>query len=223
MTEARWRSGTNWKAVERGRDVIAEIETDKATMEVEAVDEGRLGKILVAEGTEGVAVNQPIAILLEEGEDESALEQAQSGAAKPSAEASAQEPQPEEPPAARSADGAGEAAAEKQGVTPPASQRPSAAPTAGAGGDRIFASPLARRMAEQAGLDLAQLKGSGPNGRIVKADIRRFVGGKAAAPAPTVKPHCPDRAGGAGPAKQSPSPGLNGRAAQQHTADDIGG
>jgi pyruvate dehydrogenase E2 component (dihydrolipoamide acetyltransferase) len=189
MTEgtlAKWHKQEGDEIV--AGDVIAEIETDKATMEVEAVDEGRLGKILVAEGTEGVAVNQPIAILLEEGEDESALEQAQSGAAKPSAEASAQEPQPEEPPAARSADGAGEAAAEKQGVTPPASQRPSAAPTAGAGGDRIFASPLARRMAEQAGLDLAQLKGSGPNGRIVKADIEAaLAGGKAAAPAPTAE------------------------------------
>ena len=148
-------------------DVIAEIETDKATMEVEAVEEGTLGKILVAEGTEGVAVNTPIAVLLEEGEDAAALDQA----AAPAAPA----PAPEETaPAPAAPDPAAPA-------TAPASTGTSAA------GARVFASPLARRMARQAGLDLAAIAGSGPNGRIVKADIEAALakGPAPVAPAPT--------------------------------------
>ena len=135
----------------RAGDVIAEIETDKATMEVEAVDEGVLGKILVADGTEGVKVNEPIAILVEQGE------------AVPTA-APAAAPAPAKPAPA----------APQQTATQPAAPRPA---TPGGNGhdtaqdERIFVSPLARRMAKQAGIDLAALKGSGPNGRIVKADI----------------------------------------------------
>ncbi len=162
-------------SVESG-DVIAEIETDKATMEMEAVDEGKIGKILVPEGTEGVAVNAPIAVLLEEGDDESAIESAVSATpAAPQAEAPKAEAKPE--PAPARAPQAAPAAA------------PQAAPAAKPSGGRIFASPLAKRMAEQAGLDLAQVQGSGPNGRIVKADIEKaLAGGVPAAQAPAAAP-----------------------------------
>jgi pyruvate dehydrogenase E2 component (dihydrolipoamide acetyltransferase) len=145
-------------------DVLAEIETDKATMEVEAVDEGRLGKILIAAGTQGVAVNTPIAILLEEGEDESAL--SKSAAPAPAAAPTAAAPAPVAAAAA-----------------PVAATAPAAAPATGA---RVFASPLARRIAEQAGVDLKSVKGTGPNGRIVKADVEaaKAAGPAKAAPAP---------------------------------------
>src|SRR4051794_32116080 len=164
MTEgtlSRWlkKEGDSIKA----GDVIAEIETDKATMEVEAVDEGVLGKILVADGAANIAVNAPIAILVEEGE---------AGASGPAAPAA---PAPQKQEA-------------KAGPAPPTPKPdpapgPKAAP-AGNGhdtsGGRIFASPLARRMAEQAGIDLRSLKGSGPNGRIVRADIEAAQKGGAA-------------------------------------------
>jgi pyruvate dehydrogenase E2 component (dihydrolipoamide acetyltransferase) len=146
----------------RAGDVIAEIETDKATMEVEAVDEGVLGRILVADGTEGVKVNEPIAILVNQGE---AVPAAAPAPAKPTPVAPKQEAKAPEPP-------------------------PRPVPQSGNGhdaavGERIFVSPLARRMAKQAGLDLAALKGSGPNGRIVKADIEGALQkGAPAAPQP---------------------------------------
>src|ERR1700733_8823061 len=141
-------------------DVIAEIETDKATMEYEAADEGRLGKIVVPEGTQGVQVNQLIAVLLEEGEDTSAIGDV--GAPK-SAEVKPATPRPTRPPTP----------AEAPKTAPPATA--AAAPLPGNGHDashndaeRIFASPLARRMAAQAGLDLAAIKGSGPQSSNVK-------------------------------------------------------
>jgi pyruvate dehydrogenase E2 component (dihydrolipoamide acetyltransferase) len=147
-------------------DILAEIETDKATMEVEAVDEGRIGKLLIAEDTDGVAVNKPIAVLLEEGEDDSAI------AAAPAAPPSALAPAP---------------------APAPASAAPAAAPapSAPAIGERVAASPLAKRMARQAGLDLARLRGSGPQGRVIKRDIEAaLIGGAPAAaaraPAPAV-------------------------------------
>ncbi|NOD29184.1 MULTISPECIES: pyruvate dehydrogenase complex dihydrolipoamide acetyltransferase [Ruegeria] len=134
-------------------DLLAEIETDKATMEFEAVDEGIVGKILIPEGTEGVKVNTAIAILLEDGESADDI------AAAPA----------KTPEAAPAADAGNEAAA------PAASEAPAPAPAPAApvkaDGGRIFASPLARRIAAQKGLDLAQIKGSGPHGRIVKADV----------------------------------------------------
>ncbi|KLN61353.1 branched-chain alpha-keto acid dehydrogenase subunit E2 [Kiloniella spongiae] len=136
-------------------DVLAEIETDKATMEVEAVDEGTIAKILVPGGTEGVAVNQTIAVLLEEDEDASALENVSTETEVSVAPAPAEPKKEEAAPAAPVADKASSSA--------PAS--------VSASGDRIFASPLARRMASQESLDLSALKGSGPHGRIVKADI----------------------------------------------------
>ena len=169
MTEgnlARWlkQEGERVKA----GDVIAEIETDKATMEVEAVDEGILGRILVAAGTQGVKVNDVIAVLVEAGE------------AVPAAGAA-----PKAMPAA---------------VPAPAAPAPiAAAPVAiapapaAASGDRVFASPLARRMAAQAGLDIGQIAGSGPNGRIVKADVDAALSRgpapvAAAAPVPVAAP-----------------------------------
>jgi pyruvate dehydrogenase E2 component (dihydrolipoamide acetyltransferase) len=153
-------------------DVIAEIETDKATMEYEAVDEGRLGKIIVPEGAQGIKVNQPIAVLLEEGEDASAIGDVAAPEAAP-------HPSPLPASGAREGPAAQEREGEGQGAAPPV------ATAAGNGhdSDRIFASPLARRMAAQAGLDLAALKGSGPQGRIVKADIDAALSRGALAPA----------------------------------------
>ena len=169
-------------------DVIAEIETDKATMEVEAVEEGRVGKLLVSEGTEGVPVNETIAILLEEGEDSSAIEAAASAPAKGNgAETPAASPAPAAAPAA----------------APSPTPAPAAAPPApSSNGARVFASPLARRMAAQAGLDIAALKGSGPHGRIVKADIdAALAGGKPAAAVPAAATAAPAQA----PATPAPS------------------
>ncbi|HET6606803.1 MAG TPA: pyruvate dehydrogenase complex dihydrolipoamide acetyltransferase [Rhodopila sp.] len=172
MTEgtlARWlkKEGDTIKA----GDVIAEIETDKATMEVEAVDEGILGKILVADGQANVKVNEPIAVLVEEGE------------AVPSGAPAA--------PAPKAAAAPAEAKAEPQQPAP-ASQPAAVSARVGNGalpsGDRVFASPLARRMAKQAGIDLAGLKGTGPNGRIVRADIEAAQTGGAPAAAPAVAP-----------------------------------
>ncbi len=159
-------------------DVIAEIETDKATMEVEAVDEGTVAKILVSEGTEDVAVNEVIAVLAEEGEDVGAVE------APKSAPAPAKTAEPAEKPAA-------EAAAPP--VAPAqASAKPQAAPNPNGQGGRIFASPLARRLAKENDLDLSALSGSGPHGRVIKRDIEDAVSkgtGKAApAAAPAAAP-----------------------------------
>ena len=147
-------------------DILAEIETDKATMEFEAVDEGIIGKILVEAGSDGVKVNTPIAVLLAEGESKadiaapsSPAAEAQSGA--PSAESATAEPS--QPTAA------------------------AAPPAPSADGKRIFASPLARRIAAEKGLDLGQISGSGPHGRIVKADVESASAApaKAAATEPT--------------------------------------
>jgi pyruvate dehydrogenase E2 component (dihydrolipoamide acetyltransferase) len=138
----------------RSGDVLAEIETDKATMEVEAVDDGTIGKILVPEGAQGIKVNAPIALLLGEGEEASAL----SNLAVP-APAAAAPPRAEQESSPRLNVGS-------EPALPPAST-----PAGRQADGRIFASPLARRMAQHAGLDLAAIRGSGPQGRIVKADI----------------------------------------------------
>jgi pyruvate dehydrogenase E2 component (dihydrolipoamide acetyltransferase) len=154
------------QAVKAG-DVIAEIETDKATMEVEAVDEGKVGKLLVAEGTEGVKVNTPIAVLLGEGESAGA---APVPKPQPPPAAPARPAAPAPPPSTKGAAGvapSGPAAA--AGAPVAKSPTPRTGPAAGDG--RIFASPLARRLAREAGLDLAALAGSGPHGRIVKSDV----------------------------------------------------
>ncbi|SPJ29459.1 pyruvate dehydrogenase complex dihydrolipoamide acetyltransferase [Falsiruegeria mediterranea] len=158
-------------------DLLAEIETDKATMEFEAVDEGTVGKILVAEGTEGVKVNTLIAILLEDGESSDDI-----GAS----------------PAAAPAAAAGNEAAPTGGSEAPAPvASPAPAAPVKADGGRIFASPLARRIAGQKGLDLTQITGSGPHGRIVKADVE---GATATAPAPTPAAAAPSAAPAAAPA-----------------------
>ena len=146
-------------------DILAEIETDKATMEFEAVDEGKIAKILVAEGTDGVKVGAPIAILAGDGEDVSAA-----ASAAPKADAPAPAAKKEDAPKA-----AAPAAA-------PAPAPASAAQPQAAKSDRIKASPLARRIAETKGIDLASVQGSGPGGRIVKADLEAAPT-KAAAPA----------------------------------------
>jgi pyruvate dehydrogenase E2 component (dihydrolipoamide acetyltransferase) len=161
--------------------VIAEIETDKATMEFEAVDEGVVGKIVVPEGTEGVKVNDLIAVLLEEGESADDL-----GAA-PAAKSAEPAPAKTEAPAA----------AEK-----PAAAAPAPAAPATASGDRVFASPLARRIAAEKGLDLAAIKGSGPHGRIVKTDVEAAKPGAApakAAEAPAAATAAPTKTAPAGP------------------------
>ncbi|MBG77876.1 MAG: pyruvate dehydrogenase complex dihydrolipoamide acetyltransferase [Alphaproteobacteria bacterium] len=168
-TLANWLKAEG-DTVEAG-DVIAEIETDKATMEVEAVDEGILGKILIEAGTQNVPVNDVIAVLLEDGEDASAIDGFLANdngapAAAPAAEASA--PAADDKPAASSA------------PTAPASND----------GKRIFVSPLARRIAADKGIDLSTLTGTGPRGRIVKADVENAKPGaapSAAASAPASK------------------------------------
>ncbi|MBI3711174.1 MAG: pyruvate dehydrogenase complex dihydrolipoamide acetyltransferase [Proteobacteria bacterium] len=167
MTEgklAKWLKKEG-EAIKSGQ-VLAEIETDKATMEVEAVDEGTLGKILVPAGSEGVKVNTPIALILAEDEDSAELTAAVAPAPKP-------------------------AAAPVVAAAPAAAVPAAASPQAAAaqGGDRVFASPLARRMAQQVGIDLSKIGGSGPHGRIVKADIEVAVTGgtaKPAAPTPAI-------------------------------------
>ena len=137
-------------------DLLAEIETDKATMEFEAVDEGTIGKILIDAGTEGVKVNTAIAVLLEEGESADDIQETSSPA--PSKEETKEETkEPAPAPKADDSDSAG------------ASEAPAAPQNAD--GKRIFASPLARRIAADKGLDLSQIDGSGPHGRIVKADV----------------------------------------------------
>lgn len=143
-------------------DIIAEIETDKATMELEAVDEGTIGKILVADGTEGVEVNKPIGILLEEGED--------AGDIKASDQAA---PVLAKAIAASKTESAPSAPAAQPALAPAAPKSVASSPD----GNRVFASPLARRIAANAGVDIAGVQGSGPNGRIVKADVEKAMSG----------------------------------------------
>lgn len=152
-------------------DIIAEIETDKATMEFEAIDEGKIGKILIAEGAEGVKVNTPIAILLEEGEDASAVDAVAA-------------------PAPKAAPAAPAAAPVAAPVAPAVAPAITAAPVAPAS-DRILASPLARRIAALKNVDLSSVKGTGPRGRIVQADVEAAAStpvSKAAAPAAAAAP-----------------------------------
>ena len=168
-------------------DIMAEIETDKATMEFEAVDEGVVGKILIAEGTEGVKVNEPIAVLLEDGESADDIGDAPAASPAKAKEAPAEDPAKAEPAAAAAT--------------------PSPAPASTKDGDRIFASPLARRIAADKGLDLSQIKGSGPRGRIVKADVE---GAKA-------RPAAAQASGGAAAKPQATAPA----AAQGMSAETV--
>ena len=192
-------------------DVIAEIETDKATMEVESVDDGVVGRIVVPEGSEGIAVNATIAMLLADDEDATAL--TKESVVEEAAPAAPPEPAAIQATPSTAAGGDGEASVTPlarrvagqmgvdlsqvrgtgergriglgdveaaAGVAVPAS-------TMGADGDRVLASPLARRMAAEAGIDLGLIGGSGPRGRIVKADIE----GASAAPSATTRPQAP--------------------------------
>jgi pyruvate dehydrogenase E2 component (dihydrolipoamide acetyltransferase) len=165
-------------AVKSGQ-ILAEIETDKATMEFEAVDEGIVGKLLIAEGTAGVKVNTPIAVLLDEGEDASSV------ASQPSS-----------------------AAAPAKSDAKASDERPVAAPAPAApvtGGARVFASPLARRIAAEKGLDLTLVKGSGPHGRIVRADVEGAKPVAAAPVAAVAAAPAPAAAAAAKPAAAMPS------------------
>ena len=179
MTEgklAKWHVKEG-DAVKSGQ-VICEIETDKATMEVEAVDEGKIGKIVVPEGAEGVAVNAVIAILLEEGETSVPAGAAPAPATAPKAAATPA------PAASKPAPAAAAPAAQAAAAPAPAASAPAAKPAAAPSGGRIFASPLAKRIAAEKGLDLSRITGSGPNGRIVKADVESAKPGAAPAAAP---------------------------------------
>ena len=175
-------------------DVIAEIETDKATMEVEAVDEGTVAKILVPEGTEGVKVNAVIAVLAEEGEDvKEAAKGTGDGGTTPKAEAKQD---------AANASTSSKEAASAEPEPAAASQQPAEAPRkADSKNGRVFASPLARRIAKDAGIDVSAISGSGPRGRVVKADVEAAKEKGVAAPAaqkgapaaaPAVKPMSDD-------------------------------
>jgi pyruvate dehydrogenase E2 component (dihydrolipoamide acetyltransferase) len=181
---AKWhvKAGDTVKA----GDVIAEIETDKATMEVEAVDEGVIEAILVEAGTEGVKVNTPIARLAGEGEAPAPAPKADA----PKAEAPKAEAQPEPTPEAAKAAPPPAAPTQAGGETGATSKAPPV--QANDAGERIFASPLARRLAQAAGLDLAAISGSGPHGRVIKADIDAARGkapaAAASAPAAGVPP-----------------------------------
>lgn len=183
-------------------DVIAEIETDKATMEVEAVDEGTVAKLVVPAGTEAVKVNALIAILAADGED--VAEAAKGGNAAPAASrAKAEAPKQE----------AAKAEAPKEEAVPAKAEKPAAdqastpstpAPVAKSG-ERIFASPLARRLAKEAGLDLTAVSGSGPHGRIVKTDVEKAAasGGAKAAPAAAASAGAPAAALAKGPSEEA--------------------
>jgi pyruvate dehydrogenase E2 component (dihydrolipoamide acetyltransferase) len=174
-------------------DVIAEIETDKATMEVEAVDEGTIAKILVPEGTQDVAVNDVIAVLAGDGEDVKAAGAGAASAppkAAPAAEAPAAKPATAPAPAAKAAPTAAAVAAPQ-----PAASAPQAN-----GHARIFSSPLARRLAKEAGIELGRINGSGPHGRVIARDVEEAKSGKglkapAAAPAgaPSIAPSMSDK------------------------------
>ncbi|MFT0891681.1 pyruvate dehydrogenase complex dihydrolipoamide acetyltransferase [Pseudochelatococcus sp. G4_1912] len=166
-------------------DILAEIETDKATMEVEAVDEGVIAKILVAEGTADVPVNDIIAILAEEGEDVAAAIASASAGSAPAPAAAPAAPAPTSAPAAS---------------TPAAPvAAPQTAPQATSHAERVFSSPLARRLAKESGIDLATVKGTGPHGRVIERDVQAAIAGgstkaaaapamAATAPAPAAKP-----------------------------------
>ncbi|QEN90854.1 pyruvate dehydrogenase complex dihydrolipoamide acetyltransferase [Labrys sp. KNU-23] len=172
-------------------DVLAEIETDKATMEVEAIDEGVLAKIVVPEGTADVPVNELIAVIASEGEDAKAVA-AGGGAPAPKAAA----------PAAAATPAVAAAPAPAAPATAP-SAAPAAAPAQA--GARIFASPLAKRLAKEAGLDLAAIQGSGPHGRIVEKDVKAAIAGGGAKAALTAAPAQAAAAPQAAPAPAAPA------------------
>ncbi|MBE0453971.1 MAG: pyruvate dehydrogenase complex dihydrolipoamide acetyltransferase [Roseovarius sp.] len=180
-------------------DLLAEIETDKATMEFEAVEEGVVGKLLVAAGTEGVKVNTPIAVMLDEGESAADISSAPAKAEAPAAKQTEAAPQ-----------------AETAAKTAPAAPK-------SAEGDRVFASPLARRIAAEKGIDLAGITGSGPHGRIVKADVEGAKAAPAAADAETPAPKAatPVAAAPSGPSSDAVVAMYQGRAYEEVKLDGM--
>ncbi|QUS35352.1 pyruvate dehydrogenase complex dihydrolipoamide acetyltransferase [Falsirhodobacter algicola] len=174
--------------------ILAEIETDKATMEFEAVDEGTMGKILIAEGTSGVKVNQPIAILVEDGEEVPEGTEAQKADTEDEKAGRQEQVEPE---------GAGKGASKSEQPAPAGRVAPGALPAPVADGKRVFASPLARRIAKDKGLDLTQLKGSGPHGRIIRADVEAAKAGAAPEAAAAPKADAPKAAAPVAPAASS--------------------
>src|SRR6476619_1034732 len=178
-------------------DVIEEIETDKATMEVEAVDEGTIAKILVPEGTQDVPVNNVIAVLAGDGEDVKAAG-AGAASAPPKPAASAEAPAAAKPAPAPAPSPAPAAKAAAPAAAAPAPQASAPAPQTNGHG-RIFSSPLARRLAKEAGIELARITGSGPHGRVIARDVEQARSGKglkapAAAPgAPSIAPSMTDQ------------------------------
>jgi pyruvate dehydrogenase E2 component (dihydrolipoamide acetyltransferase) len=172
---ARWLKKEGDKV--KSGDVLAEIETDKATMEVEAIDEGVLAKIVVPDGTQDVPVNALIGVIAAEGEDAGAA--AAGAGSSPAPAAAAAAPKPQETPAAQA-----------PSATPTAAPAAAAAPASP--GARLFASPLARRLAKESRVDLARIKGSGPHGRIVERDVKAAIaGGGATAAAPAAAAPAP--------------------------------
>lgn len=198
-------------------DVIAEIETDKATMEVEAVDEGVLAKILVAEGTADVPVNELIALIAEEGEDPGSLE-----APKGGAEAKTAPVEPKSTPDQNAApDGAHASYARVDQAPEGARPNGAAEPAAQGSGGRVFASPLARRIAKQEGVDLSAVKGSGPHGRVIQRDVQAAMeGGTAKAGAPA-KPEA--KAAAPAPEKAAPKAAPAGGAPAGLSLDQVKG
>jgi pyruvate dehydrogenase E2 component (dihydrolipoamide acetyltransferase) len=172
-------------------DVLAEIETDKATMEVEAVDEGTVGKIVVPDGTAGVKVNALIAVLLEEGEDASAMD------------AAAPTPAAVDNDAPLTTVGGGDAATSTASHVHAHATTPAGPAPVAASGDRIIASPLARRIAKQNGVDLGAVSGTGPRGRIVKADVEAAMASGSASSSAAVAPSQATTAPAAKPAGMS--------------------
>jgi pyruvate dehydrogenase E2 component (dihydrolipoamide acetyltransferase) len=171
-------------------DVIAEIETDKATMEVEAVDEGKIGKILVAEGTDGVKVNAVIAVLLQDGESADAASSAPATPA-PKAEPPATVEAPAKADAGTLMYDKGTSTSSTAPVQTPQNSPVTGNAASGSGNGKVFASPLARRMAREGGIDLATISGSGPKGRVIKVDVEALKSGKTqpkAAPAAAAAP-----------------------------------
>lgn len=182
-------------------DVIAEIETDKATMEVEAVDEGVVARIVVPAGTEGVKVNAVIAILAGEGEDPAEAAKAGEGGGVQARK----EPEPAAPEQETTKSDTRKAAPDEK----PASVQPAPATAAPSHGERVFASPLARRIAKESSIDVAQIKGSGPHGRVVKADVEAAIASgtakAGAAPSAAKADAAAPAAAGAKPAPQAMS------------------
>jgi pyruvate dehydrogenase E2 component (dihydrolipoamide acetyltransferase) len=202
---AKWlvKEGQNVKP----GDIIAEIETDKATMEVEAVDEGKVAKLLVAEGTEAVKVNTPIATLLLEGESAGAAPAGKPAPATPAAAAAPPAAAKPAPPTGKAVARPGSAANLPGSAAAPDRAARAAAPADVRGGGRIFASPLARRLAKELGVEVASLNGSGPRGRVIRRDVEAALqaagarprAGTAVAPmpaaaaAPAVQPMADDK------------------------------